>query len=261
MSLPKRGIQPVSMVPGPRQKIPDRGYLKMECHEVKTWVVDENRWTTQNAEKAYHHMAACATCKKLYDLNDLVEMQAGVALKQVNPPPKLLARIKTQIQSSEIKPFHPMEQSVFKRFTPALAMGVVLVLVILNPFSGQIGSLDEIGSYALAHHLDTEMSMLFGADQITDVPVGFSKRLGFTVTVPEFETRGFIFRGGRECYLGRNKAAYLSYDRQGGKISLFIINYHNLNFPLSDQKTYTIYDRGYQIKVWIKGKLCYTLVE
>lgn len=233
----------------------------MECHEVKTWVVDENRCASQIAESAWHHMAACATCKKLYDLNDLVEMQAIAAFKQVSPPPDLLSRIKTEIESIETKRFNPMGPSAFKRFAPALATAAIFVLLILNPFSAQIGSLSEIGSYALANHIDTEMSMSFRSGQIKDMPAWFSKRLGFPITIPDFETRRFNFLGGRECYLGKKEAAYLYYDKQGEKVSLFIINCRDLDFPLSQQRTYTVYDRGYEIKVWIQGKLCYTLVE
>jgi hypothetical protein len=233
----------------------------MECHEVKIWMVAEDRWTDQNAENAYRHMAACATCKKLFDLNDLVEMQAGAALEQVNPAPDLLSRIKKEIQTIETKRFNPMGPYAFRRFAPALAAAAIFILLILNPFSAQIGSLGEIGSYALANHIDTEMSMAFRSGQINDVPAWFSKRLGFPITIPVFETRRFKFLGGRECNLGKKKAAYLYYDKQGEKVSLFIINYRDLNFPLSQQKTYTVYDQGYEIKVWIQGKLCYTLVQ
>ncbi len=233
----------------------------MECREVKTWMADEDRWASQAAEKAYHHMAACENCKKLYDLNDLVEIQAHTALEQISPPPDLLARIKTEIQFTGTKRFRPTVRSAYMRLAPAFALMAIFLLIILNPFSGQIGSLGEIGSYALANHIETEVSMSFRTGQISDVSGWFSKRLGFPIRIPDGITRKFHLLGGRECDLGKKKAAYLHYDKQGEKVSLFIINHRDLDFPLSPDRTYTVYDRGYEIKIWLQGTLCYTLVK
>ena len=233
----------------------------MECHEVKIWMVDEDRWASHIAEKAYHHMAACVNCKKLYDLNDLVEIQTHTSLRQISPPPDLLARVKTKIQSTETKRFHPTLRSACMRLAPAFALMAICLLIILNPFSGQIDGLGEIGSHALANHIDTEVPMSFRTDQISDVSSWFSRRLGFSIRIPDGVTRKFQLLGGRECDLGKKKAAYLYYDRQGEKISLFIINYRDLDFSLSPKRTYTVYDRGYEITIWLQGTLCYTLVK
>ena len=215
----------------------------MECREVITWMVDEDRWTSHIAEKAFNHMAACATCKKVYDLNDLVEIQAHTALRQISAAPDLLARIKTDIQSTKTKRFHPTLRSAYMRLAPAFAVLAIFLFFILNPFSGQIGSLGEIGSYALANHIDTEVSMSFRTGQISDVSGWFSKRLGFPIRIPAGITRTFNLLGGRECDLGKKKAAYLHYDRQGEKVSLFIIKVPVINragpsLPVKKRQTF-----------------------
>jgi anti-sigma factor RsiW len=145
--------------------------------------------------------------------------------------------------------------------TTALAMAAVILVIVLQPYFGQIKSFDQIGAFALAEHLSSDLEMTFKAQEVGDATGWFSERLGFQIAIPGLEEQGFQFVGGRECFLGKKKAAYLYYQKQGEKVSLFIINYRDLDFPLSRHKTYMVYDQGYEIKVWIRGKLCYALVE
>ena len=233
----------------------------MNCQEFKNWILEQERRDHKSSKSAYEHMALCKACKSLYELDDLTEDCLKASLEPAVPPAELLSRIRMKVQPVETGGPRSSKQSVFKRYAPAFAVAAIAVLLVLNPFSTQIGNLGEIGSYALANHTNTNANMAFRADEISDVSGWFSKRLGFPVQIPNLEKQGFIFLGGRECYLGKKKAAYLYYDNQGQKTSLFIINSKDLDFDIEKQKTYAIYDRGYEIKIWMQEKLCYALVK
>ena len=103
--------------------------------------------------------------------------------------------------------------------------------------------------------------MEFKAGDIEDVSHWFAKRLGYTAALPNFHRQGLNILGGRQCILGKIRAALLYCEKQGKKISLFIIDADTLNFPLDEAKSYSITDQGYEIKVWKEGKMAYALVK
>ena len=226
----------------------------MNDSTFKTWLINRDRYDQTTANAAKDHMASCKSCKMLYIWDALLEARISEPLVEVAPPRGLLARIKNNFQfeaddQSRNTHFFPLKQ-----LATALVMVAVFAVIVFQPYSGQIKSFEQIGTFALAEHLSSDLEM-------SDPAGWFSERVGFGIVIPALESRGFKFLGGKECLLGKKKAAYLYYDRQGEKISLFIINYRDLDFSLSPKRTYTVYDRGYEITIWLQGTLCYMLVK
>lgn len=233
----------------------------MNDSTFKTWLNNRDRYDQTTANTAKNHMASCKSCKMLYSWDALLEARISEPLVEVEPPSGLLARIKNNLQFETSGRTRIAHIFPLKRLATALAMVAVIVVIVFQPYSGQIKSFDQIGNFALAEHLSSDLEMTFKAQEVSDVTRWFSKRLNFQIAIPGLEKQGLHFLGGRECFFGKKKAAYLYYDRQGEKISLFIINYQDLDFTLSPKRTYTVYERGYEIKIWLQGTLCYTLVE
>jgi len=204
-------------------------------------------------------MVFCEECKKIAVIDSLIEDRIRAELCQVDPPSELFTRLEMDIRLAEREKGDNLFS--WKKFVPALTIAALLLAIVLNPFSGRIGSLDQISSLALANHLDSDLRMVFRAGDITDVLDWFSGKLGFPVSLPKLNIQGSTFLGGRECLLGKEKAAYLYYEKRGKRASLFIIHVRDLSIPLKGERVYNVSDKGHDVKVWKEGDLVFALVK
>jgi hypothetical protein len=124
-------------------------------------------------------------------------------------------------------------------------MAAVVLMIVLNPFSGGIGSIEQIGSYALANHLDPQHTMAFRAENVSDVRMWYATRVGFPAELPRRNVQGLAFLGGGECHFGKYKAAYLFCEKFGIKVSIFVIDPGDLGFALEEDKSYSLYNQGH----------------
>jgi hypothetical protein len=200
----------------------------MNCHEFKEWLINKDILDQRVRANAGEHLQMCERCKKVYELDSQGEARIKESLRKVELPEGLLARIEVDIQSTD-------EGKFITHFSwKILVLGLVaaaLLFVILNPFPGRFKSIEEIAMLAGETHLSNP-AMAFRAGEVIDVPGWFEDRLGFKVSVPDLEKEGFQFLSGRECPLGKKDVAHLFYEKEGERVSLFIINPGDLAFDV-----------------------------
>ncbi len=230
----------------------------MNCIEFKNWILDIDAHDRTSEQEAKLHMAACPQCKKLYSLDQTIEAQFSKSLAEVDPPANLYSRIKRDIPSTEAKKNRLAVK--WKMGVPALAAAAIVYLVLLNLPWQQIKNVDHIGSLALENHLNDRQGMAFKSDEIVDVATWFLSRIGFAAAPPDLVHRGYVFRGGRQCKLGSKDAAYLFYEKNGKKCSLFIMNPDDLKFTLEKDKKYYVNVKDHDIEVWTADGLIYAMV-
>jgi anti-sigma factor RsiW len=229
----------------------------MECCGFKEWLTNKEILDEGVEVTAREHLEKCERCNKLYMLDSQIEAQIKEGLEQEDPPDGLLARIEMNIQAEKEGEF--VKRFPWKRLLPAVAVAALL-LIILNPFARRFSSVEEIGTLAVESHLKN-LAMTFKAGEVVDVPRWFEDKLGFEVSMPDLERRGLLFLGGRECKLDRNDVAYLFYEKEGEKVSLFLIDPEDLSFNLEPARTYYMSARGCDVKVWRERNRVYAMVE
>ncbi len=148
---------------------------------------------------------------------------------------------------------------LWKGFAPALALG--LLLVIWNPWANPLTSLETVGNFALANHSRSDMTMAFTADEIPNPQVWFYQRLNFRIAMPNFSKRQLTFLGGRECTIGPKKAAYLFYDDNGKRVSVFVIPARQIKVPLQNERRYRIDAQGHSVELWKMDAMVCILVQ
>lgn len=230
----------------------------MNCAEFKAWLLDEGDRDQNSDQDAKLHRLSCEQCQKLYALDQIMEKLLVESFVEVEPPADLFEKLKRNRRYADHDKAGPALR--WKILAPALAIAVIIAVVFINPFSGQIRNIAEIRSLAVANHLNNNMKMAFKAGQISDISAWFAERIGYPVAVPDMTAQGFKLLGGRQCSLGKKKAAYLIYEKDGRKCSLFIINPHDLAFKLESDKSYSTEENHHKIKVWSKQGLVYAMV-
>ncbi len=237
----------------------------MKCEEFKKWLADPGSHDENAVGEVAAHMERCGACKALYDVDSEIESRIGAALRRVPPPERLLDRIEMNVQSAAEEKFldrfawRRIRAPWWKILAPPLAVAVMLLLVF-TPFGGGFNSLEELGDLAVIDHMGN-LAMSFKAGDIGDVPGWFEKKVGFKVDPPDMGNLGFSFTGGRKCHLGKSDVAYLFYDRNGERVSLFILKSEACNFQLNDDEKYNLTMRGCKIRFWKEADLLYAMVE
>ena len=231
----------------------------MNCQEFKTWIAEKELFDEKTAGDANNHMSTCGHCQKLYSVDAMLEGRIGRSLGEVEPPATMLSRIETDLLSTDKDAVG--RSAKWKLIAPPLAMAALVLIALVNPFSGQIRNIQDLGALALENHLDEDMTMKFKAGEISNVSGWFAKRLGYDIPIPDFRAQGATFLGGRKCTLGKKKAAYLSYSKKGKRCSLFITNASGLNLEMEPKKIYPVENSEHTIKVWRNDSLVYASIE
>ncbi len=231
----------------------------MDCNGFKRWLISRDDCEENLTRQAHKHREDCPDCNQLYTADEGLE-QAFSNSMRMTPPPSGLARRARQRAEAEARPTGAKRPGwLWKGFAPALAIG--LLLVVWNPWANPLTSLETIGNFALANHSRTDMTMAFTADEIPDPREWFYQRLNFRVAMPNFSQRQLTFLGGRECTIGPKKAAYLYYDDNGKRVSVFVMPARQIKFPLQAERRYRIDALQYSVELWKMDAMVCILVQ
>ena len=142
---------------------------------------------------------------------------------------------------------------------PALTMAA-LVLVLLNPFSGHLQTVDEMVKHSISNHMDASMQMAFQASEVADIGQWFTRRLGYAVPEPDLKRLGLDLVGGRECTFGKIDAALLLCKSKGKRASLFMINQNDVGVRFDGDRKYIVEEGDYQVRIWKDAGIVYAMV-
>ncbi len=229
----------------------------MNCSEFKQWLDNTDLSAKDASAEAGKHADMCGSCKKLHTLDSLLEAKIRNGLEMAAPPERLISRIDMNIRSAEKEKSGGL--SAWKKAAYAFA-AAAMVLIILNPFSTKFQGMDEISALTVKDHT-ANLSMAFNAGEILDVPRWFEDKLGYAISMPDLKTHGLKLLGGRKCHLGGNDVAYLFCDKQGKKISLFIINADDLGFDMEEKGVYSMTVSDCDVEIWKRTDLVYAMVR
>ena len=139
-------------------------------------------------------------------------------------------------------------------------MAVLVLVILLNPFSGHLQTVAEMVAYSIDNHLDTTMDMTFQAGEIRDVSQWCSQRLGYNVRLPDLNNLGLTLRGSRKCTLGKIEATYLLCRSKGKLVSLFVINQNDVAVSFDRERKYIVEEGDVKVTLWEESGLVYAMV-
>jgi anti-sigma factor RsiW len=230
------------------------------CQEFKQWLTNQDSADKNTFRQMENHIQICQTCEKLYHSDMALDTILKNGIQVVEPPPGLITRARNKIEfESRPRPYRFLGLT-WKTAVPAFSMAALVLVFLLNPFSGHLQTVDEVVAYSIANHLDTSMEMAFRAGEVRDVGQWFSQRLGYTVRLPDLKKLGLNLRGGRNCTLGKIKAAYLFCQSKGKLVSLFVINQNDVALPFDRQRKYIVEEGDTKVTLWEESGMVYAMV-
>jgi anti-sigma factor RsiW len=230
------------------------------CQEFKQWLNNQDS-ADENAFRLFKdHIQLCQTCEKLYQTDKTLDAMLKKGMQVVEPPPGLIGRAQRKIESeARPRPFRFLNVS-WKTAVPALSMAALVLVILLNPFSGHLQTVDEVVVHSIANHLDTNIKMDFRAAEVSDAGQWFAQRLGYRVRLPDLKKLGLNLLGGRKCALGKTDAALLFCNSKGKRASLFVINQVDVGVRFDNERKYIVKEGDYKVTVWKESGLVYAMV-
>ena len=232
----------------------------VNCQEFKQWMINQNSADEKALRQVQEHIQVCRTCEALYQTDLALDAMLKKGMQSIEPPSGLVARARRKIESeSRPRSFSFLSVS-WKTMVPALAMAALVLVVLFNPFSGQLQTVDEMVALSLANHLDTGMEMAFRAGEVSDIGQWFTRRLAYAVQLPDLKRLGLTLLGGRECAFGKVDAALLFCKSKGKRASLFMIDQNNVGVPFDGERKYIVEEGGFKVTLWKESGMVYAMV-
>ena len=227
----------------------------MDCTGFREWLSIRDQAPETASRAADLHRQQCPECARLFALDGAVERCLRDGLARVEVPAGL--RLRAAMLCGQEVESEPKRWRWPLFAVPSMAAAALLLLIVL-PGGQRLDSVDQIARLAADSHMENMVAQ-FSAAEVEDVPAWFRGRLGFEVRVPAME--GAELTGGRQCSVGPSEAAYLFYDRDGKRLSLFEIPAGEVEMELEEGRPYRYPVKSCDVKIWREGERAYVLVE
>ena len=230
------------------------------CQKFKQWLINQDSADDNVSRRYMDHIKGCQTCKELYQTDMTLEAILKKGMQTIDQPPGLMKRARSRIES-ESRPQSTRFMSVsWKMALPALSMAALILLILLNPFSGPLQTVDEVVALSIDNHRNTGMEMAFRTGEVTDMGRWFTRRLEYEVRLPNLKRLGLNPLGGLKCAFGKTDVALLFCDSKGKRVSLFVINPDDIDFRFGKKRKYTVEEDDIQVTIWEESGMVYTMV-
>lgn len=179
--------------------------------------------------RVQEHAAACAACRHALDSEASLHALLAASALDEEPSAGLRARLARATGGAPLAPARGWRRRIWLRALPAAMLatgvcaGILLTVLLADLHRGpEIPPLamELAAKHALYSGRDGGLELRTGeADEMT---AWLRQRLGFPVALPALARPGERLVGARISSVADGPAAYLAYERGGGRISLFI---------------------------------------
>ena len=240
---------------------------KIDCEWVQEHILlyGTEDLAPQDAKLVRHHLSECADCataaQNLVDTSELVQSALQTTLEA---PPNLETRVMASLRAAPQQlarktpsrsPFLSRLSSFFnsQRRAPRLAMAAAALLIAVTGYSIglqrampekvpsdmpmmaardghpalQLASLGDLHRMSLANPRPAEVS---GSDA-RQVSQALSSLVKFPVAAVDLAAQGARLMGGLRCTVSGTPSAFLCYDWNGERVSLYQIDGRKVDFP------------------------------
>lgn len=232
----------------------------VNCRKFKQWLLNQDASDENVLRQVKAHIQVCQVCEAQYQTDTALDEMLKKGMQTVDPPAGLIMRARRRIESEPRPRRFNFPGVSWKTAVPVLSMAVLVLVMFLTPFSRHPQTVDEVVANSIANHLDTSMKMTFRAAEVVDIGQWFTRRLGYTVRLPDLEKLGLKVIGGRECALGDINAALLFCVSSGKRASLFVIDQNDVDVYFDKGRKYTVEDGDLKVTIWKEAQMVYAIV-
>jgi len=235
----------------------------MDCNRIKEYIYPflDGQLDTQTSKLVKGHLSACPICSLELEQEKKLDSLIRSSIPKENAPYELKEEILKQIAGLSERKFGRFILPILKPALISIA-GVVLIFVFLSSISKPF----PVYSETVKEHiqfLQGSLPMHIVSNKPQDVSKWLQAKLDFKIMVPDLSSRNVDLLGARVSSLKNKKTAYITYEKDGHNISVFMFDAKNLKFPTAKKVTmnnkhfYLNEERGFNSALWIdEGIAC-----
>ena len=232
----------------------------MTCDELKGYLFDSENITGRIREGIDIHCRTCPDCRSFFIADARLERLIRKSVQKVPVPKRLVRGIERDVKALEREEnAGKRSQRIWKVLVPAFT-AALLLFALSHPLTGSLSSPEKIARLAVGNHMEN-MKMMFRADGVNDITAWFEARLSYPVRLPGNLSAGYKITGGRKCSLGNKDVAYLFYNKNRKRASLFVIDPGDISFEMETNRTYRLPVEKNDVSLWKSNSAVYVLVE
>lgn len=230
----------------------------MDCKRFEIWLLVRDQARGVDGAEAMAHAADCERCREMLRLDDAAENALKTGLGRVEAPASLRASVKI-LADRRGTGRAPRRWPLLALPASGLTALALLLILVFQPFGSNLTSIEQIARLAEQSHF-AGYTMQFRAGEVSDLAGWFRDKLDFEVATPELAQRGLQFLGGRKCTLGGKDVAYLFFEQDGKRYSLFQLDAGDVKMDLKEGQSYRYPIHNCIVELWKKGNRVYVLI-
>ncbi len=227
---------------------------KMTCQDFKDNLYKflDKELTERHNFDMKQHLDACPLCQLTYENEKNFDGLVRSHSVKEDAPFDLRESVLESIQSQSKVSFWEKLGWV-NTFLKPVGVALLVVIISITVLSTRTESF-PLFKESVTRHLDClkgSYPMEIKTSDIEEVTRWFEGKLNFVVNVPELVGKNVELKGARLCHLKDKKVALLTYHVKGKRMTVFVIDSHNLKIPSSKvikgegSKLYVNKEKGY----------------
>ena len=253
--------------PEAEHPLAEKGILKMDCSRIKEYIYSflDGELDDQNSLSVKEHLSTCPLCSLELEQEKKIDYLIRHNIPKEKAPYELKETILNQIKEfgeGKVNPFaHPFLKPILA--TSAIAL---LIIVLISSLLINFNKPFPVYSETVKEHiqfLQGSLPMYIVSKEPQDVSKWLQAKLDFKIMVPDLSSQNVDLLGARVCSLKNKKSAYITYEKDGHNISVFMFDAKNLKFPTARKMTmnnkhfYLNKEKGFNSALWIdEGIAC-----
>jgi hypothetical protein len=230
----------------------------MNCDQFQHWLLTRDVFVENEPSEVLSHLSTCAACKRIYMMDTGLEKNIRTGFLSEEIPKGLMDRIDTALEGAR----GPL--CLNRPVIAALTAGIILTAVFFfmnpnRPF--RYPDPYRLGENAVLTHLRGNTAMSFTLDNLDEALAKMRKELEFDVIPPDLSKKGYTLMGGRLCFIGECRTAYLFYRKNGQIASLFILSHDYLGFEMAEGTENHFEIKDCRADIWKENGQIYALVS
>jgi len=203
----------------------------MDCQNAKELLIRylDSELDEKSSAAVKSHVEGCPLCRMELDAVRQVDSLLRHHIVREKAPYELRESVLTRLEEKErgLRWWNRVPVQVFASIVFFL-VATGIVFQFQKPFPVFAESVDMH-----MKHLKGTMSLEIISSDPKEVSDWFAAKMDFAVHIPDPSVSGAKLIGARVCHLRELKAAYLMFEKDGQKISMFIVDMEKRNVPAS----------------------------
>lgn len=243
----------------------------MDCREIKEYLYLflDGQLNGQTSPPVKAHLSDCPLCRLEFEEEKRIDSLIKSNIPKEETPYELKEIILNKLEELGERKIDPLSHIFLK---PVLAISIIAFLISILSLSifVNINKPFPVFKESVKNHiqfLQGNLSIDTASNKPQEVQNWLRTKLDFRIMLPDLASQEVNLLGARICSLKEKKTAYITYEKDGHNISVFMFDAKGLRFPkakriaVNNKVFYLSKEKGYNSALWVEEGIACVFVS